>query len=211
VRLATRLFIASGLIILATVVGLVAAADGYLRGGLEVETADELEREARLVAALLVPDSSVWPEEARRLGALIGRRVTLVDSGGRVRGDTEFDGASLSRLENHGARPEIVAASRDGVGHDRRVSASTNAAQLYVAVRGGPPGLVSVRVSAPLDAVDAHIGASRGSRARSSPGRSCSSATPPATSPPAGPPRSRSPASPRSRGTSWRCAACTKS
>jgi signal transduction histidine kinase len=159
VRLATRLFIASGLIILATVVGLVAAADGYLRRGLEVETADELEREARLVAALLVPDSGVWPEEARRLGALIGRRVTLVDSGGRVRGDTEFDRASLSRLENHGARPEIAAASRDGVGRDRRVSASTNAAQLYVAVSGGPPGLVSVRVSAPLDAVDAHIGA----------------------------------------------------
>jgi hypothetical protein len=84
VRLATRLFIASGLIILATVVGLVSAADGYLRRGLEVETADELEREARLVAALLVTDSSAWPEEARRLGALIGRRVTLVDEAGRV-------------------------------------------------------------------------------------------------------------------------------
>ena len=52
-------------------------------------------------------------------------------------GDTEFDGASLTRLENHGARPEVVAARRDGVGRDRRVSASTNAAQLYVAVRGG--------------------------------------------------------------------------
>ena len=156
-RLATRLFIASGLIILATVVGLVSAADGYLRRGLEVETADELEREARLVAALLVTDSSAWPEEARRLGALIGRRVTLVDEEGRVRGDTEFDRASLPRLESHGARPEVVAARRDGVGRNRRVSASTNAAQLYVAVRGGPPGLAAVRISAPLDAVDAHV------------------------------------------------------
>ena len=81
-RLATRLFIASGLIILATVVGLVSAADGHLRRGLETETADGLEREARLVAALLVTDSSAWPEEARRLGvtrqAFI--KVRLADS-----------------------------------------------------------------------------------------------------------------------------------
>jgi len=157
VRLATRLFVASGLIILATVVGLVSAADGYLRRGLEVETADELERDARLTAALLVADSSAWPEEARRLGALIGRRITLVDEAGRIRGDTEFDRGALARLENHGARPEIVAAARDGVGSNRRVSASTNAPQLYVAVRGGRPGLAAVRVSAPLDAVDAHV------------------------------------------------------
>jgi len=157
-RLATRLFVASGLIILATLVGLVSAADGYLRRGLEVETADELERDARLIAALLLPDSTAWPEEARRLGAIIGRRITLVDSAGRVRGDTEFDRASLPRLQNHGTRPEIVAARRDGVGRDRRVSASTNAPQLYVAVGGGPPGLAAVRISAPLDAVDAHVG-----------------------------------------------------
>jgi hypothetical protein len=102
VRLATRLFIASGLIILATVVGLVSAADGYLRRGLEVETADELEREARLVAALLVPDSSARQAEARRLGALIGRRVTLVDEEGRVRGD-QFDRVPAVAREPWGA------------------------------------------------------------------------------------------------------------
>jgi signal transduction histidine kinase len=39
------------------------------------------------------------------------------------------------------------------------VSASTNAPQLYVAVRGGPSTLAAVRVSAPLDAVAAHVGA----------------------------------------------------
>jgi signal transduction histidine kinase/HAMP domain-containing protein len=159
VRLATRLFVGSGLIILATVVTLVAAAGNHLRRGLELETAEELERDARLVAALLVADSAAWPEEARRLGALIDRRITLVDVEGRVRGDTEFDRASLARLENHGSRPEIAAAAAHGVGRDRRVSASTNAPQLYVAVRGGPATLAAVRVSAPLDAVAAHVGA----------------------------------------------------
>ena len=156
-RLASRLFFASGAVVLLAVVGLVLAADGVLRDGLEAEAAAGLEREARLVATLLPPDSATWPEAAHALGAMIQRRVTLIDSGGRVRGDTEFDRAALPGLENHAARPEVVAARRAGSGHDRRVSASTNAPQLYVAVAGGPPGLQVVRVSASLDAVSAQI------------------------------------------------------
>ncbi len=156
-RLATRLFLASGLLVLATVAGLVSATDGFLRTGLETEVAAGLEREARLVAVLVTADTAVWPEDAARLGRLIGRRVTLIDADGRVRGDTEFDRPALGRLENHATRPEVVAARRDGAGRHRRVSASTNAAQMYVAVRAGGAGPAVVRVSAPLDAVDAHV------------------------------------------------------
>jgi len=157
VRLSSRLFLASALLVTATVIGLTVAADGVLRDGLEAEVAAGLQRDARLVAALLTPDTADWPEEARRLGDLIDRRVTLVDSGGRVRGDTEFDRASLPGLENHGTRPEILAAGREGVGQDRRRSASTNARQMYVAVRGGPRPLLVARVSAPLTMVDDQV------------------------------------------------------
>ncbi|MBI1967677.1 MAG: PAS domain-containing protein [Gemmatimonadetes bacterium] len=156
-RLATRLFLTTALLVLATVVGLVAATDRTLRHGMEADVAAELEHEGRLVAALLPPDSARWPDEARRLGELIGRRVTLVDSRGRVRGDSEFDRASLALLENHADRPEVRAALAAGVGRDRRLSASTNEPQMYVAVRGGPLGLAIVRVSAPLAAVDAQV------------------------------------------------------
>ncbi|MGH7645460.1 MAG: hypothetical protein ACREMR_07725, partial [Gemmatimonadales bacterium] len=158
-RLANRLFVASSLLVATTVLGLGAATGRILRDGLEGEVAAGLEREARLVAALLPADSAQWPDVARSLGALVGHRVTLVDSSGTIRGDTDFDRGSLARLENHGDRAEIRAALDAGVGRDRRVSASTNQRQLYVAVRGGPPGLAAVRISASLERVHAQVAA----------------------------------------------------
>src|SRR3990170_1127181 len=156
-RLGTRLFAVISLIVAATVVAGIALADGLLRGHFEAEIAASLEREARLVTVQLPPDSAQWPDAARRLGALVGHRVTLIAPDGRVRGDAEFDRQSLGRLENHLVRPEVQAALRQGSGQARRLSASTNEPQMYVAVRGGPPGLAVVRVSATLASVDTQI------------------------------------------------------
>ena len=156
-RLATRLFASISLLVAAAVGGSIVATDVKLRRYLERETAAELEREARLLAVLTPADSTRWPEFARLAGERLGRRLTLIDPSGRVRGDTEFDRAALARLENHAGRPEVQAALAVGTGRDTRLSASTNARQLYVAVRGGPPGLSVVRLSASLDAVDVQI------------------------------------------------------
>ncbi len=156
-RLATRLFASISLLVAAAVAGSIVAADVTLRRYLERETAVELEREARLLAVLTPADSTRWPEFARLAGERLGHRLTLIDPSGRVRGDTEFDRAALARLENHAGRPEVQAALAVGTGRDTRLSASTNARQLYVAVRGGPPGLSVVRLSASLDAVDVQI------------------------------------------------------
>ena len=158
-RLATRLFASIALLVAAAVVGSIIATDILLRRHLEAEIADELEREARLLAVFTPADSSKWPEFAALAGGRLGRRVTLIDPEGHVRGDTEFDRASLSRLQNHRDRPEVRAAldSASGVGMDQRLSASTNERQMYVAVRGGPPGLAVVRVSTTLAIVDAQV------------------------------------------------------
>ena len=156
-RLATRLFAAISLIVAATVVGVIALADRILRGHFEAEIAAGLEREARLITIQLPDDSAQWPDAARRLGALVGHRVTLVAPDGRVRGDSEFDRPALAQLENHLERPEVLAALRDGTGQARRLSASTNEPQMYLALRGGPPGLAVVRVSATLASVDAQV------------------------------------------------------
>src|SRR3989441_9130369 len=126
---------------------------------LEDETARGLEREAHLVAAFLPADSLRWPAFAREFGARVGQRVTLIDAKGTVRGDTEFDRASLNGLENHLLRPEVQQALSQGVGRAERLSASTNERQIYVAVAGGPAGLAVVRVSTTLTAVDAQVGA----------------------------------------------------
>jgi len=159
VRLANRLFLASSLLVAGTTLALGLAAGRILRDGLEAEVAAGLEREARLVAALVPADTAHWPGVARTLGALLGHRVTLVDPDGRVRGDTEFDRAALARLENHAGRPEIRAALASGVGRDRRVSASTSERQMYVAVRAGPRGLAAVRVAASLERVHGQVAA----------------------------------------------------
>ena len=152
--LAGRVFVSTSLLLAATVGGLILAADQLLRRHLEGEIANGLEQEARLLVTLLPGDSSSWPEAARRLGSLVGERVTLIDSAGHVRGDTEFDRDALARLENHAGRPEVRQALATGVGHDQRLSASTNERRLYVAVRGGRPDLAVVRLSTTLDAVD---------------------------------------------------------
>ncbi len=157
-KLATRLFVTMSLLVAATVVALILAADQLLRRYLEDEIARGLESEARLVAALLPADSLRWPDVARDLGARIGHRVTLIDPKGVVRGDTEFDRASLRQLENHLMRPEVQQALADGVGRGARLSESTNERRMYVAVRAASPGLAAVRVSTTLAAVDARVG-----------------------------------------------------
>jgi two-component system, OmpR family, phosphate regulon sensor histidine kinase PhoR len=157
VRLATRFFLSSSLLVAATVLGLILAADRILRKELESETGAGLEREARLVAQLVPRDSATWPAIAISLGQLVGHRVTLIDPGGRVRGDTEFPADALPGLENHATRPEVLQALATGVGHSMRYSVSTDLNRMYVAIRGGPPGLAIVRVSATLATIDAQI------------------------------------------------------
>ena len=163
-KLVTRLFITTSLLLAVAVGGSIVAADRLLRRYLEEEIAHGLEREARLVALLLPADSLAWPEAARTLGQRIGHRITLIDPTGKVRGDTEFDRGSLAQLENHLTRPEVQAAIKGGggdgggIGRVERLSASTNERRLYVAVAGGPPGLAVVRVSTTLAAVDSQVG-----------------------------------------------------
>ena len=158
-KLSTRLFASIALLVAAAVIGSIIATDVVLRRHLKQEIGRELEREARLLAEVTPPDSSRWPEFAALAGARLGRRVTLIDPEGHVRGDTEFDRASLAQLQNHRDRPEVRAAldSASGVGRNERLSASTNEPQMYVAVRGGPIGLAVVRVSTSLASVDVQV------------------------------------------------------
>jgi signal transduction histidine kinase len=159
VRLATRFFLSTSLLVAATVLGLTLAADRILRDQLEAQTAQGLEREARLVDQLVPADTTDWPAIAIRLGTMIGHRVTLIDTTGRVRGDTEFPADALPQLENHAHRPEVMAAVSTGVGESKRYSVSTDLNRMYMAIRSRVPGLLVVRVSTTLAAVDAQIDA----------------------------------------------------
>ena len=143
-RLTTRLL--TGLVLGVAV--LIAAVVFILDRRLYVRVAEEqvtaLSREARLLA-LQWTAPALADSLADAAGRVSGHRVTLIGPDGRVLGDSEFDGAALAALENHGDRPEVRAALDGNTGLARRVSASAGDEELYVAVRT-PLGLARVSV-----------------------------------------------------------------
>ncbi|MBI4503824.1 MAG: PAS-domain containing protein [Gemmatimonadetes bacterium] len=150
----TRLFLGAVATLLISTSVLLIAADRWLRSDLEGALEGELEREARLVAAAVPHEESQLNAVAHRYGALLGRRVSLIDRDGQVLGDSDFDDASLHLLGNHRGRPEVEAALAGRTGIDSRTSASTHRAELKVAVPAWP-GIV--RISTPLEQVDAIV------------------------------------------------------
>ena len=134
-RLTERLIFGALAVVSALVLFVVVIAHNRLEERLFRYATEQLGREAQLVTL-------GWKRAARpdsiadAASAALGHRVTLIDSAGRVLGDSHFDGMELGRLDNHSARPEVAAAFATGVGSARRTSASTGSDELYVAARG---------------------------------------------------------------------------
>ncbi len=83
-----------------------------IRASMRADIAREQLDQARLAAELLTrqPGLAEPDAEADAMGRLIRARVTLVAPDGRVLGDSDVDLASISSLENHATREEIVEA-----------------------------------------------------------------------------------------------------
>src|SRR3954470_10487192 len=152
-----RLFFAS---LLASAVTLLVAA-ALVSWSVQRIVDDRIERslidEARLASETLSHRQAATPAEldaeADALGRLIAARVTFVARDGTVLGDSEVSTSDLAALENHGTRPEIVQARREGIGTARRYSATLKTDMLYAAVE--VPGsaatpLSEVRLAIPL-------------------------------------------------------------
>jgi signal transduction histidine kinase len=156
-KLAHRLLLGALGVVGVLVVLMTISVDRKLAERLTAETTARLTTEARLVAGQWTP--AVDPDLlANRLGRESEHRITLIDSTGRVIGDSEFDRPELDQLENHASRPEVVAARADGVGSSRRRSPSAGNEELYVAVRA-PQGFA--RVSLATTSLDEIVGAAR--------------------------------------------------
>jgi len=150
----------SKLFLAAFAVGAISAVTAaiLLNSKLQRLTVERIERtlaaETRMAAELLrqnnVPVSEL-DEEADRLGALVGVRVTFIGRDGKVLGDSSRDGAALAAMENHAQRPEIAEASRR---HSevliRRYSTTTEYDTLYAAIPITHPAVAFVRLSLPL-------------------------------------------------------------
>ncbi|MCX6552941.1 MAG: ATP-binding protein [Acidobacteria bacterium] len=95
--------------------------------------------------------------EADLIGKLTPARVTLIAADGRVVGDSAEPLGALARLDNHGGRPEILAAREGRIGIQRRHSETVGADLLYVAMGLSHPHVAVVRLALPLTDVDDQI------------------------------------------------------
>ena len=165
-RLRTRLFLAAfGIAVVSLLIAAALSSTSVQRQLLD-RIESELVAQTRLVAELVALQASTLPAsqldiQADALGAQLGARVTLVAPDGRVVADSAEDGARLQALENHGQRPEIEAAGRDGVGLSRRFSTTTRQELLYVAVPVRHPAVGFARLALPLTAVDEQVSSVR--------------------------------------------------
>jgi two-component system phosphate regulon sensor histidine kinase PhoR len=153
VKLAQRLLLGAVLIVSVLIVVAVALSGQRLSSQLRLLTATQLTREAQLIAQLWNGGARA-DELADSAGSALGHRVTLIDAGGTVLGDTEFSGAELAGLQNHNDRPEVVAARDSGRGSSERLSPSEGVEELYVAVKAGNDRIARVSIgTAQLDTI----------------------------------------------------------
>lgn len=146
----TRLYVFLLLVVavLSVVSGLLLQA--YVRDGYERYAEQELFRKAELAASALevtrAPGRSLTDAEldalVDRLGTSAGVRISIVAADGRLRADSDLSGQALLQADEHGHRPEIVAARERGRGAARRFSTTLGEELFYVAVSGGPDGAV---------------------------------------------------------------------
>src|SRR5262245_35958280 len=146
-------------------VGWEQCASRDLRANAVAELDDSLEQTARAVAEELggravgaVPPAELH-ELAYRAARLAGMRVTLIDTDGSLRADSEVSDTNLPAIENHAKREEVIAAAAGGVGRATRTSHTVGRTLRYIAVPA--PGGGVVRVSDDVSEAEPRIALAR--------------------------------------------------
>lgn len=116
------------------------------------ELTDSLVEEAQTVRFALQGSPDIQAD-AVSLGDEIGSRITVIAVDGTVLADSERDPLTM---ENHAARPEVVAALAGGIGVDSRLSETVGISFRYVAIPEA--GGVVYRMSVPLTDVEDSLG-----------------------------------------------------
>ncbi len=156
-RLTSHLLAGGLAIIGVNVIVMAWIVNAQLSGRLRDQAVDELTREARTVASHWERGEDGY-SLAQTDGAALAHRVTIIRADGVVIGDTDFDVEGLATMENHGSRPEVLAARANGVGVTMRNSTSRGDEELYVAVRSRNG---TVRVSMPVGELTQRVEAAK--------------------------------------------------
>jgi two-component system, OmpR family, phosphate regulon sensor histidine kinase PhoR len=133
-RAAQQLFLTYLALIALVIVTLSIAAGSVLRRHLIATAAADLQRELALGREIYEQTPQLPPDSvADVLGALSGRRVTIVAADGRVLGDSRVATEDLPQVANHLDRPEIQQALLHRLGSDQRISATIGTEHVYLA------------------------------------------------------------------------------
>ncbi len=132
-------------------------AERDLTNKLEIQILSELQKQGNLILTEVATDQDFFNAQKLQLKAsnysdATNSRITFIDSNGAVIADSDLDFDDLNTLDNHLSRPEVVQASKDGVGWSRRFSETLQTDMLYFAIRIGDLQESNfVRISAPYN------------------------------------------------------------
>jgi two-component system phosphate regulon sensor histidine kinase PhoR len=153
----TRLFLTSLTAAAITLVVSTTLVSWSVRENLDQQIQHGLVNQARLAAEMLSHRQAATPAEldteAHAIGRLVAARVTFIARDGTVVGDSELSPQELLTVDNHGDRPEVQQARREGTGIARRYSDTLHIGMLYVAIpvaQPSPAGISEVRLALPL-------------------------------------------------------------
>jgi two-component system phosphate regulon sensor histidine kinase PhoR len=135
-------------ILLLNLLAAVLLITGFTRRDFDAYVRERLHAEAVIARELIPPHEILaageteWAVSIQRIGRSTGMRFTVIRADGVVVTDSSFDSA---RMENHGARPEVLSALRGEIGLDVRVSPTLGIPMTYLALPlDGPRGRVGV-------------------------------------------------------------------
>ncbi len=147
-RIFLKLFLSALLLIAACTLTLYVLIRQEWEGTLRSEIETSLRQKTLMFASRVEnsPPASL-SEITMQAARAAGTRVTVIDSAGNVRADSEADPGNM---ENHATRPEFVSALQGKVGSSTRLSHTIGTDLLYVAapIPGG-----AVRMAYPLSAI----------------------------------------------------------
>lgn len=132
---------------------------GPLTSAVVEQQQEHLQGVAQAGALVIGQDGAPLQGSVERLVARTDLRMTVIAADGTVLADSEEDPAAM---ENHADRPEVSAALAGRVGKDRRLSATQDVEQIYVAIPAtfdSEP--VALRVSESLDRIAEMTGRTR--------------------------------------------------
>ena len=93
-------------------------------------------------------------DAAKNFSNASGLRVTLVDSDGKVVGESNVNELDMSKMDNHIDRPEISNSIKDGISKIERYSNTLNEEFIYVVKKVDLPDFSFVRVAQTMDFVN---------------------------------------------------------